>query len=236
MTVYSNPNDLRKNSDPSSTYSFYHSLNNSSTSNNFFPQSFKNELTSDDINNSSLILNRNSAPPKFEKKFRRSRQRSSSKHNQFFNQRQLSRCLSVPTNNTLAPNFNRSNRIKHLLKESPTIKLIFKNVQRKKFSNGRSKNRSSYSLSSLLLNKNLTHSNQSFNKSNRKSSSKNRMYLDEKNGLLKKNYDAFNNFSMLAFKRSFSFTNIMFEQTYIKKSASFEKFLQNVVLGMYVFK
>ena len=130
MTVYSNPNDLRKNSDPSSTYSFYHSLNNSSTSNNFFPQSFKNELTPDDFNNSSLILNRSSAPPKFEKKFRRSRQRSSSKHRQFFNQKQFNRCLSMPTNNLLAPNFNRSNRIKHLLRESPTIKLLFKKSQK----------------------------------------------------------------------------------------------------------
>lgn len=236
MTVYSNSTDLRKNSDPSSlsaTYSFYHSLNNSSNSNNLFSvQAFKHELSTEDCH-SQIILNRASLPPQFDKynKRRLSRQSRRSPKFQLLCQRKLlSRCLSVPATSLFEENKSRSIRNDLLIEESPTIKFLCKNSSRKRsskrLSNGRMKQGS---LSSLLVNKNLARSN-CFELSKNRSHSRN-LFEDTSDARLRKNYEIVNNFSFLAFKRSFSYMDLVSEQKYIKKSSSFEKFLQNVIKG-----
>jgi len=122
-----------------------------------------------------------------------------------------------------------------LIDESPTIKLLFDNIKKRKYSlknhirSNRTSSYSSSSSSSLLLLKTLTAT-----ESRKKSFD---LLLSTKNRKMSATTTIqdllINNFSctMLVFKRSFSYTHLKCEQKYIKKSSSFEKFLQNVVKG-----
>jgi len=109
-----------------------------------------------------------------------------------------------------------------LIDESPTIKLLFDNIKKRKYSNSRVHYRSS----SLFL---KTTTTTTTNESRKKSLD---LLKNKKNNKISIQ-DLINNFScsMLVFKRSFSYTHLKYEQKYIKKSSSFEKFLQNVVKG-----
>ncbi len=119
---------------------------------------------------------------------------------------------------------------------SPTIKLLINNIKKKKYSNNHVYFRSR---SMLLRDPNQdvnSKQSQQYDKSMRKKSLD--MLLGTKKTLSSPTHTAnsklfINNFScsMLVFKRSFSYTNLKYEQKYIKKSSSFEKFLQNVVKG-----
>ena len=174
--------ELRKSSDPSSAsntnYSIYHSFNNSTTSANVFAAELTRENSKKfkKSNKSSLSIKRNAGA-----------------RHPIRQTTQLARSLSEPAACT--------NRNQLLMHESPTIKLLVSNLNKK--------------------NANLS---ASF-KLGKKNSSKRRRLAEKTNGVTNTSC------SILAFKRSFSYTNLLLEQRYVKKSTSFDKFLQNVVKG-----
>ena len=230
--MHSNSSDLRKNSDTSLAS---HTPNNNKT----------------DVSVADRI---SPFPNKFEKRRRRSRQKFTSRSIQLLAQRNMiSRCLSLPI---ASFNHHNSDRNKNLINNSPTIKLLISKTPSKKFNSN--KDLSSYSLSSLLLNKMLTRSNHFELFSSLKLKSQPRAVFDEsnnnnnthshlhssinKNGngvflrtnsnsIFKKNYQVLGDYSTLAFKRSFSVNDLSFNQKCVKRSSSFDKFIQNVVKG-----
>lgn len=252
MTMHSNSSDLRKSSDPSSL-----------SSNNLCAQTYitTNHSSSTgkledphDVATSVLSSGQRVSPfpNKFEKRRRRSRQKFTPRSIQLLTQQRkvISRCLSLPTP---AYNRNSSDRNRSLINGSPTIKLLIDKASNKKYNskNDSLTKLSSYSLSSLLQNRNLARSNH-FELSSSlklKSKSKSRHLFDETNNsktntttsnlagrinsgnMLKKSHQLVGNFSFLAYKRSFSINDMNSNHTFIRKTTSFDKFIQNVMKG-----
>lgn len=247
MTMHSNSSELRKSSDPSSLNSnnlcaqTYITTNNSGSTGKL-----EGGAGAEDYYDATSILSSSRRvspfPNKFEKRRRRSRQKFTPRSIQLLTQQRkmISRCLSLPT---LASNKNSSDRNRSLINGSPTIKLLIGKASNKKYNskNDSYTKLSSYSLSSLLQNRNMARSNHFELSSSLKLKTKSRHLFDEVNpksntannlaSTLKKTYQVVGNFSMLAYKRSFSVNDLNSNQTYIRKSSSFDKFLQNVMKG-----
>ena len=142
--------------------------------------------------------------------------------------RKSSRSLSE-TSLTRSSDSNKLILNRNLLEDSPTIKLLLKNVKKTSSS---SRIMSDSSGASFLSTSKITDE-----KEPRRRSLRNKKTLattiTEKHKIKISFNELLKSFSlsMLAFKRSFSYTNLKLEQKYIKKSSSFEKFLQNVVKG-----
>lgn len=256
MTMHSNSSGLRKSSDPSSLNSnklcaqTYITTNNSSSTGKL-----EGGAGVEDYYDATSILSSSRRispfPNKFEKRRRRIRQKFTPRSIQLLTQQRkmISRCLSLPTS---ASNKNSSDQNRNLINGSPTIKLLIDKASNKKYNskNDSYTKLSSYSLSSLLQNRNLARSNYFEFSSSLKLKSKSRHLFDETNtkpntasnfvgrinssSMLKKNYQVVGNFSMLAYKRSFSVNDLNSNQTFIRKSSSFDKFLQNVMKGKFI--
>lgn len=139
----------------------------------------------------------------------------------YSNSKLYARCYSEPPNTKLpvqlTDNGNAINK-QNLIQKSPTIRLLFKNIN-------------NYNETSSVVNSNYVLSVSTLSILNKLKSSTNDSNASKN---LKISIDDLGNiFScrQLAYKRSFSYTKLKFEQKLVKKSPSFDKFLKNVLKG-----
>jgi hypothetical protein len=136
----------------------------------------------------------------------------------YSNSKLYARCYSEPPNTKQLTDNGPAIKKQNLIQKSPAIRLLFKNIN-------------NYNETSSVVNSNYVLSVSTLSILSKLKSSTNDSNASKN---LKISIDDLGNiFScrQLAYRRSFSYTKLKFEQKLVKKSPSFDKFLKNVLKG-----